>query len=461
MTDGMREIQMTLSPKQMEAMRLRQKYIGYGGARGGGKSYFVRAKCITMALAYPGCRILLVRSTYDELRHNHITPLLSILGDSVRYNTSQKVINFPNGSIIQCGYLAKEGDAKRYQGTEWDEIFIDEATNIKEEWLKDFPPCLRGIHEIPRHIIYTCNPGGVSHSYIKRLFVDRRYEGSENPADYAFVQAKVYDNWALMRSQPEYVQQLESLPPQRRKAWLEGSWELYEGQFFESFTDDKDNYTTRRYTHVISAFVVPQGWKIIRSFDWGYNRPFSCGYYAFDYDNVMYRIAELYGVERMGGQVIPNQGVKQSPDEVFQRIRDFEDTHPLLRDRKITGVADPAIWDVQYGVSIMETASKYGIYFSKGDHKRLAGWMQCQTRLRFDDNGYPQFYCFDECTEFIRTIPTLQYDPKKPEDLDTEGEDHIADEWRYACMSRTVTPMAPEAKYMPMYGSDPLNQFRR
>lgn len=138
----------------------------------------------------------------------------------------------------------------------------------------------------------------------------------------------------------------------------------------------------------------------------------------------------------------------------------MEQEHPQLAGRHIEGVADPAIWDAETGVSIAETAEKYGLFFEPADHKRIAGWMQCHWRLRFDEEGFPKFYCFRSCREFIRTIPLLQYDEHKVEDLDSSAEDHIADEWRYMLM-RHILPAdeIPEAKNLPLYGIDPLNQF--
>jgi hypothetical protein len=112
----------------------------------------------------------------------------------------------------------------------------------------------------------------------------------------------------------------------------------------------------------------------------------------------------------------------------------------MLRDRKIIGVADPAIWDAETGESIAETAAKHQVFFSPGDHKRIPGWMQCHYRLAFDKNGFPMFYVFTNCKHFIRTVPLLQYDEHKCEDIDTDGEDHIADAWRYLCMARPIKP---------------------
>lgn len=103
-------------------------------------------------------------------------------------------------------------------------------------------------------------------------------------------------------------------------------------------------------------------------------------------------------------------------------------------------VADPAIWDAETGESIADVAGKHGVYFNPGDHKRIPGWMQMHYRLAFDENGFPMMYVFSNCKAFIRTIPLLQYDEHKPEDLDTDGEDHVADEVRYFCMSRPIQP---------------------
>ena len=118
--------------------------------------------------------------------------------------------------------------------------------------------------------------------------------------------------------------------------------------------------------------------------------------------------------------------------------------------KKIIGIADPAIWDSSRGESIADTAMKYGIFFTPGDHQRLPGWMQCHYRLQFDEEGYPRCYIFSTCKHFLRTIPKLTYDPQRPEDLDTTGEDHIADEWRYLCMSRPVAPLLPEPSALPL-----------
>ena len=442
----------TPNEKQQKFLRSRTKHTAFGGARGGGKSWTVRCKAKLLALRYRGIKILIVRRTFAELTNNHINPLLKELNGIARYNKTEKVFTFPNGSTITFGYCNNDKDLLQYQGAEYDVIFLDEATQLQELWMKEIVACLRGVNAFPKRIYYTCNPGGPGHHYIKRLFIDRRYEEGEDPNDYTFIQSLVTDNKALLKSQPDYLQQLEALPPKLKEAWLYGRWDIFEGQFFEDFVDMPDHYEDRMNTHVIAPFQIPDGWKIYRSFDWGYAKPFSCGWWAVDYDGVAYRILELYGCTKT-----PNEGVKWTPEKVFSEIHRIETEHPWLKGKDIIGVADPAIWDGETGESIADVAAKHRVWFSKGDNKRIPGWMQVHYRLAFDENGFPMMYIFSNCKAFIRTMPLLQYDENKVEDLDTDGEDHIADETRYFCMARPIKPRMA-AKPDP-YATNPMNIF--
>lgn len=447
-----------ISEKQKLFLLDRHKYVAYGGARGGGKSWAVRAKAILLALHWPGIKILIVRRTYPELQENHIQPLIEMLHcydedperRIAKYNGQKKHLVFPNGSRILFRYCDTDRDADRFQGTEVDVLFVDEATHQNEAHIDRLKACVRGVNNFPKRIYYTCNPGGPGHSWIKRLFIDREYREGEHPEDYSFIQALVTDNPALMESDPDYIRRLQALPPKLRAAWLNGDWTILEGQFFEEFRETPDVRSAlkhgikatpeelrreRRWTHVIDPFAPPAHWKIYRSFDWGYNKPFSVGWWGVDTDGVVYRILEYYGWTG-----VANEGLKLDKYKVFEKVYEIERDHPWLKGRQIQGVADPAIWDGQYGESIAETAEKYHIYFEKGDHARIPGWMQMHYRMSFDENGFAMLYVFSTCKAFIRTIPLLEYDKNSPEDLDTSGEDHVADESRYFCMTRPIAP---------------------
>lgn len=449
----MKEQQMligTPNEKQKQFLQCRKKYIAFGGARGGGKSWAVRTKAKLMALHYPGIRLLLIRRSYPEVENNHVRFLRAELLGIAEYRATARQFVFSNGSVLELGYCACDSDLDRYQGAEFDVIFLDEATQLKESWMRQFAACLRGVNDFPKRIYYTCNPGGPGHTYIKRLFIDRRYEPGENAEDYAFIPARVTDNQALLKAQPDYLKQLESLPRKLREAWLEGKWDIFEGQFFQEFTDDPDHYLDRRFTHVIEPFEIPREWRIYRSYDFGYAKPFSCAWWAVDPDGVIYRILELYGCTGN-----PDEGVRWTPDKQFAEMRRIEDSHPWLKGRDIQGVADPAIWDSSRGESIYETSLKYRIYFTKGDNRRIPGWMQMHYRLSFDEEGYPMMYVFNTCRAFLRTVPALLFSDCEVEDLDTKQEDHVADECRYFCMSRPIPPQKNDSNRKPQ--DDPLD----
>lgn len=444
--------------------------MAFGGARGGGKSWAVRVKAVLLCLKHPGIKVMIIRKTYPELQENHIIPICELLRcndpdetkRAASYNDSKKHIIFPNGSRILFRYCDDEKDADRFQGTEVDVLFIDEATQQSEDKMKKLTACVRGVNDFPKRIYYTCNPGGEGHGWVKRLFIDRQYRDWENGEDYEFIQSLVTDNEALMKADPDYIKQLESLPPALRDAWLYGNWNIFSGQFFEDFRTSPDIQLCEeagisiedarrqgRFTHVIEPFDLNagerRGWTIMRSYDFGYNKPFSLGYWAMDYDGVLYRFLELYG--STGN---PDEGLKWTPDQQFSQIVRLESEHPWLKGRRIVdSVADPAIWDSSRGESIAETAARYGIYFTPGDNKRIPGWMQVHYRLQFDENGYARMYVFDNCKAFIRTFPLMMYSKTMPEDMDTGLEDHVADEVRYMCMSRPVKPMWKVDKFVP------------
>lgn len=458
------------SPKQELFLIDKHRHVGFGGARGGGKSWSVRVKSVILALKHKGIRICIIRRTYPELIENHIKPLKELLmcgakDSCAKYNDSRKELKFINGSEILFRYCNAEKHLDNFQGVQFDIIFFDEATQLKQEWITKIGACVRGVNHFPKRTYYTMNPGGASHGYFKRLFIDRVYEQGEYADDYSFIQSLVTDNKALMEQNPEYIKQLEALPPKLKEAWLNGRWDVFEGAFFEEFraTPDvqachdagitvEDALFQHKYTHVIKPFDIPIGWKIYRSYDFGFGKPFAVNWYAVDYEGIAYMILELYGCTQT-----PNEGVKWSPEQQFREVARIEREHPYLKNRRIQGVADPSIWDGSRGIAIIEEAEKQGIWFEKGINDRIPGWMQIHERLKFDEQGQAMLYFFENCKHTIRTLPLMMFDEHKPEDLDTDGEDHICDSLRYFCMMRPVKPRMIEVKQKPMY--DPLNQF--
>ena len=424
------------NPKQARFFESRARYIGYGGARGGGKSWAMRTKLVLLALRYPGLNLLLLRRTLPELRENHLMPLQKLLCGTAAYGSGARAFQFANGSRIRLGYCDSEADVFQYQGQEYDVIGVEECTHFTWTQVQFLMTCNRSVRpDFNARMYFTGNPGGVGHAWFRRLFVKKQFMETEKSEDYEFIPATVDDNEFLLNYDPGYVAVLDALPEKLRRAHRYGDWDVFEGQFFSEFIDAPSHYQDRQWTHVIEPFSPPSAWPVYRSFDFGYARPFSCGWWAVDYDGRLYRILELYGCTDS-----PNTGLKWPPEKIFAEIARMEREHPYLKGKRIFGVADPSIWDASRGVSIEETAAGSGVYFDKGDNARIPGWMQMHYRLAFDENGIPMLYCFSNCAGFVRTLPTLVFSKTNPEDLDTTGEDHIADETRYLCMARPIAP---------------------
>lgn len=482
--------------KQAQFMSRPEYECLYGGAAGGGKSDALLVEALRQT-DNPNYRALILRKTYPQLGEliDRSQSLYPLCFPRARYNDSKYVWIFPSGAKIYFGAMQHSKDRTNYQGKRYDFIAFDELTHFTwDEYSYMFSrnrPSKKptSAKKTRVYIRATANPGGIGHGWVKERFISaappmtpirqsvqvRMPDGSmaTMTQERIFVPATVFDNDILLRDDPQYLARLALLPEKERNALLYGDWDTFEGQYFTDFkiapdvdaakragimADEQELRGSHRWCHVIPPFDLNsgarKGWKIIRSYDFGYARPFSCAWWAVDYDGVIYRILELYGCTSN-----PNEGVKWTPDKQFREISRLEQSHPWLKGREISGVADPAIWDASRGESIAETAMRYGIYFTPGDHQRIPGWMQCHYRLQFDERGYARCYIFDTCKAFIRTIPLMMYDPIKVEDLDSKLEDHVADEWRYLCMSRPVKPLEMPKEQVILF--DPLDQYNK
>lgn len=443
--------------KQKSFFLSRKRYIGYGGARGGGKSWALRTKFVLLALKYPGLKLLLLRKTLPELRENHILPLMSMLYGIAKYNKDERAFTFPNGSRIRLGYCDNDNDIFQYQGQEYDVVGIEEATHFKWDMVQFLMTCNRSTRtDFKPRMYFTSNPGGVGHKWFKRLFFDKSYTATEDPEDYEFIAANVYDNHILMATNPEYINVLKNLPEKLRKGHLDGDWNVFEGQVFEEFRDIPEHYKDRIGTHVIEPFVIPKDWRRYRSFDWGYSKPFHIGWYAMDHDGRLFMYRELYGCTNE-----PNTGLKWTVDRLAEQIRQIELEHEA--GNTIIGYADPAILIEDGGESIKQTMERHRVYWEKADNKRIPGKMQLHYRLAFDDNGVPMLYIFKSCQGIIRTLPELIYDKHNPEDIDSDGEDHAYDSVRYMCQMNPISPIkytkAAPLPYNPLADEPTRNRY--
>lgn len=423
--------------KQKEFLRCHNRYIGYGGARGGGKSWAVRFKAAAMALRYNDITELVLRRTYPELLHNHILPLQAILRGVARYKETDKTFYFPNGSRIIFGYCDSDRDVNRYQGQEYDVIFMDEATHFTEFMFDRLKVCIRGTNGLPKRFYLTCNPGGVGHEWVKRLFITKNYRTGEVPDDYTFIKATVYDNKELMEHDPEYVQQLESLPSDLRKAWLEGSWDLFAGQFFPEFTPD---------VHVIAPIMIQNHWRKYIALDYGTDM-LAAYWVALDERGNGYVYRELYeGRDNHKGENNAGHIASAAAERILELTGNDEQIELVL--------APPDLWNKQSqtGRSTADTFDDHGLYLTKVSNDRINGWFAMKEWLRVvpDEQGEPtaKLRIFNTCKNLIRCISALQYDEKIVNDAAKQPHEitHSNDAIRYFCVYWTYAATVPEEK---------------
>lgn len=425
----------------------------YGGARGGGKTDAAIGDFALHALRYgAAARGLFVRRTRVALEPTiaRARQIYRPLGASWREQKSR--FDFANGAVLYFRYLERDGDADNYQGHDYTRLYVEELTQFSSPApVERLKATLRSAAGAPTGFRATCNPGGPGHAWVKARHIDpgpwiivaeRRtspFDGSELELGRVFIPARLSDNRQLLQHDPLYVARLQQSGSKALvRAWLEGDWNAVEGAFFDAWSA----------ANIIDPFAVPAEWLRFRSFDWGSARPFSVGWWAVaDGSTHLPRGALVRYREWYGSSGKPNEGLKLTAEQVAHGIAQRSPT----TERYAYSVADPAVFAADGGPSIAERMALAGVNFVPADNRRvgrggaMGGWDQMRARIRGDDDG-PQLFVFSTCRDFIRTVPSLQHDPVRAEDLDTAAEDHVADEARYACMSRP---------WIPVRGSEP------
>lgn len=411
------------NPKQAEFYSSRTLYTAYGGARGGGKTHALRIKAVGGALRWPGIKILIIRKTYPELQSNHIEPIIKLVPAALgSYNGQLRTMYFTNGSIIRFGHYQGDASETEYQGQEFDWIFMDEATQFTERQFRTLGGCLRGVNEIPKRFYLTCNPGGVGHQWVKRLFIDRKYktdadnpEENENPEDYTFIAATVEDNTHLMKSSPAYVQMLSNLPEHMRRAHRYGDWDALSGAYFQEFSEAR---------HVIDSLKVPKDWIRYRAFDYGLDM-LACYWIAVDYDGRCYVYREL---------TQPGLIVSEASELILGCTLPDEDIACTF--------APPDMWSTQKdtGKTMAEIFLTCGVNIVRANNNRVQGHLQIKELLKDMPDGRPQLLITRDCPKLIEDIKVIQSDEKNPNDCARQPHEitHTIDGLRYFAQSRTM-----------------------
>lgn len=450
-------IDISFHKKQGIAFETEATEVLYGGAAGGGKSFLMRAAAVIWCSNIPGLQVYIFRRIREDLIKNHVEGpkgLRALLAPWVISGHVQIVdeeIRFWNGSKIYLCHCKDEKDRYKYLGAEIHVLLIDELTTFTEAIYRFLRGRVRsvGLPALPKEykgkfprILSSSNPGNVGHLWVKQAFIDnveqnslaiRKMPDEEGGMLRQFISAKIEDNPSLVEDDPMYRSRLKGLGSETLvRAMEQGDWSVIEGAYFDNWSDKL----------IVKPFEIPKNWTRFRAFDWGSAKPFSVGWWAvsegIDVDgmyipqNALVRYREWYGCKP--GKT--NVGLKLVAEQVAQGIRDREGDENIA-----FSVADPSIFSEDGGPSIAQRMASKKVYFRKADNKRTSttgvagGWDLMRFRIEGED-GKPMIYCFTTCLDSIRTIPQLQHDPDRAEDIDSDMEDHAADEWRYACKAR-------------------------
>lgn len=428
--------------------------ILYGGAAGGGKTKAIIMDALFRCLQSPGTTACIFRRTFRELEDTDIKEAMASYPDGLaKYNAGRHEFQLVNGSKILFRHCENEADRFKYSGIEIQFLYFDELTSFEQtiyDFIKTRLRAKKSLGCVPI-IRSASNPGNIGHGWVKKMFVDAGpYMSIQEQQIYSetlhktrtirtqYIPALAMENPFITE---DYIFELEQKPEALRNALLNGDWDSFEGQVFKEFINDPNHYLDRIHTHVIAPFNIPLDWPRFFAFDHGFSKPFSCQWWALDYHGRAYLYREWYGCKPRQANV----GIEITPVQIADGIIEREQDE-IRNNLTVLRVADPAIFDKSRGDSVADQMApgymgrKRGVVFSKGDHARIAGKMQVHERLRFDDTDRPMMYVFNTCHDWIRTVPNLPYSAKKPEDIDSEAEDHDYDATRYFFMDHPISP---------------------
>ena len=406
--------------KQTLALQYRVFEELYGGARGGGKTAAGIA-WMSIDLEHPKYRGLVIRKNADDLK-DWIDKAKSIF-NKARVIGQSPEFHFPNGAIIRTGHLNDDKAYEKYQGQEFCRILIEELTQIPEEerYLKLISSCRSAIPELKARVFCTTNPGGPGHAWVKKRFVDiikptEVYTDPITGRGRVFIPATVDDNPILKDADPNYVTFLNGLPENLRKAWRDGNWEVFAGQFFTEFDNVK---------HLVAPFQIPLSWHKFRSIDIsGHSGVTSCHWYAIDTDGRVWCYKEYYESEK---------DYAEHAQAIYKLSLDEDG---VTEQYQYTVIDNSANAKAGYSETPAEIYNRHGVTgFVWSSKERIPGWTQVHAYLKWSDIEKPKLQIFTSCVNLIKELQLAQHDEKNIEDIMTNytGATHndAIDDLRY------------------------------
>ena len=399
--------------------------VGYGGARGGGKSHWLLAQMgADDCQRVPGLKCLLLRKVgkanvenFEDLRRR----LFGCLAHE--FSAYRGVLTFRNGSRIIAGHFQAEKDIDAYLGLEYDVIGIEEATTLSSRKHQDISTCCRTSKGNWRPRIYsTTNPGGVGHAWYRQKFIIPFQE--ERETESRFIPARVTDN---RYCNPEYVKVLSNLSGWQKRAWFDGEWDIAAGQFFTTF---------RREVHVIDDFDDTRAREWFCAFDYGFTHYTVCLLGCTDGDGNVFVVDEH--AERLWLPQRHAQGIKAMLAR--REIGVGKNKRPLAVEDLKRFVAGADVFSRQSdGTTIAAQYARQGIRLTCANTDRVNGWAEVLSRLGDPASGIPpRLFIHRRCGRLLECLPTLQHDPNRPEDVlkvdadeDGVGGDDTGDALRY------------------------------
>ena len=412
--------------KQEFALQFRVFEELYGGARGGGKTAAGIA-WLSIDIKHPKYRALVIRKNADDLKDwvDKAKTIYSTMGATVTGQSPE--FRFPWGAIIRTGHLSDDKAYEKYQGQEYCRMLIEELTQIptEERYLKLISSCRSSIPELKARIFCTTNPGGVGHAWVKKRFVDicKPMEVFKDPITSrgrVFIPATVDDNPILKEADPNYITFLNGLPETLRKAWRDGNWDIYAGQYFGEWDQER---------HVCKQFEIPLSWLKYRSIDISGNAGVtSCHWYGIDRDGRVYVYKEYYET---------GKDYEEHAKNIYKMSVDEDGVEEHYQYTMIDNSAFAKAGFSETPADIYQKNGVTGLYPSSKE--RIPGWTMVHKYLKWDQEHKPFLQIMPCCKGLIAEIPLAQHDEKNIEDVLTNytGASHhdALDDLRYFLIS--------------------------